>query len=149
MPVAIEPFHPDDLLAIMRLASRTLPEEYPYEFYLQMARVQGRHFRVAKDAATSTVLGFIVVAKEPGMKANLLLFAVDPAQQGQGIGRALLRDVQRGLTLDQVRALELQVRSDNRRAIEFYRREGFTVVGRETAVYKDGADALAMSKPLL
>jgi len=148
MPLVIEPFHPNDLLPVMRLAARTLPEEYPYEFYLQMARLQGRHFRVAKEGVTRDVLGFIVAAKEPGLRANVLLFAVDPGLQGQGIGRALLRDVQRSLTLDEVRALELQVRSDNRRAIEFYRREGFIVVGRESGVYRDGADALAMSKSL-
>jgi len=146
--ISIETFRPRDLVDVMRLASRTLPEEYPYDFYLQLSRAQGQHFRVARDVVDNSLVGFLVAAKEPGLQANVLLFAVDPAYQGLGIGRALLRDAQRRLALDNVRQLRLEVRVDNRRAIRFYQREGFDVAGLQPGVYRDGADAVAMRKTL-
>lgn len=146
--IGIETFQTKDLVDVMRLAARTLPEDYPYDFYLDLARAQERHFRVARDVTTGKIVGFLVAAKEPGLQANVLLFAVDPDYQGLGIGRSLLRDAQRRLTLDNIRRLRLEVRLDNARAIKFYQREGFTVAGLEPGVYKDGADAVAMWKAL-
>lgn len=145
----IDRFHPRDLVRVMQLATRTLPERYPPEFFLTMSGTQSRHFRVARDSVTGEVLGFLLAAREPGLVANVLMLAVDPGLQGQGIGRALLKDAQRNLALDDVRALRLEVRVDNVRAIRFYRRMGFDVVGLEPGVYRDGADALAMTKPLV
>lgn len=147
--ISIETFQSRDLVDVMRLAARTLPEEYPYDFFLDLSRTQGPHFRIARDVTTNQVVGFLVAAKEPALQANVLLFAVDPGRQGQGIGRALLRDVQRRLTIENVRKLRLQVRVDNPRAIRFYQREGFNVAGLETGVYRDGGDAVAMHKTLL
>ena len=146
--ISIDSFQPRDLVEVMRLASKALPEEYSYEFYLQLASAQGKHFRVARDVTTGGLVGFLVAAKEPGLHANVLLFAVEPEYQGLGIGRALLRDIQRRLALDNVRQLRLEVRVDNKRAIRFYQREGFNVAGLEPGVYKDGGDAVAMWKVL-
>ncbi len=145
----VEPFQPSDLIPVMRLASRVLPEQYPVEFYLQLARNHGPLFKVVREIGSGQLLGFIVAARQPGLRSNVLLFGVDPAHQGRGIGRSLLRSVQRSLTLSNVRELDLEVRPDNVRAIDFYRREGFAVTGLESKVYKDGSDALHMSKPLL
>lgn len=145
----VEPFDSKDLLSVMRLASRVLPEEYPYEFFLRMARGAGRLFRVAREAETGQILGFIVGGKKPGLQGDVLLFAVDPQHQGRGIGHALIRDLQRTLALDDVRELGLEVRTDNVRAIHFYQREGFRVTSVEERVYKDGGDAFWMTKPLL
>jgi [ribosomal protein S18]-alanine N-acetyltransferase len=144
----IEPFRAQDLRDVATLAARVLPEPYPDAFFLHMAQGRRSHFRVSREAVTGELLGFVLAAREPGAVANLLLLAVHPAAQGQGLGRALLRDVQRALTLDQVRRVRLEVRLDNARAIDFYRREGFQVDGLEVGVYRDGGDALAMSKPL-
>jgi ribosomal protein S18 acetylase RimI-like enzyme len=145
----IEPFTTNDLVPVMNLASRTLPEAYSAEFFLTMSRAQGRYFRVARHVEGGRVTGFIVGCRKPGLEGSVLLFAVDPDYRGQGLGRALFRDVQQQLMLDDVRLLNLEVRPDNRNAIQFYQREGFRVGGVEEAVYKDGSDALWMSKPLI
>ena len=146
--ISVETFQPRDVVEVMRLASQTLSEEYPYDFYLQLSKAQGQHFRVARDVVTGKIVGVLAAAKEPGLRANVLVFAVDPAYQGLGIGRTLLRDAQRRLTIENVRQLRLEVRSDNARAIKFYQREGFNVAGLEQGVYRDGSDAVAMWKAL-
>ena len=147
--VVIEAFQTEDLLGVMGLAARVLPEAYPYDFYLKMAQTQGDYFRVARDEATGHVVGFIIATRSPGLEGNVLLIAVDPDRQGRGLGRALLHDVERMLMLDDVRTVRLEVRTDNELALAFYRREGFWVEGLEPRVYRDGGDAFAMRKPLL
>lgn len=144
----IGPFEVSDLLSVAGLASRVLPEAYPPEFFLRMHAIQGDHFRVAREVETGRVAGFILATKQPGLRGNILMFGVDPAAQGQGVGRALLRDVQQGLALDNVRTIDLEVRPDNSRAIEFYQRQGFFVAELEEGVYQDGGDALLMTKAL-
>lgn len=148
MVFTVDSFEAKDLLDVMQLASRVLPERYPYEFFLQMARAQGQYFRVAREQETGRIAGFIVAAKQPGLQGRVLVFGVDPALQGRGLGRLLLRDIQRSLTLEDVRSLQLEVRPDNRRAISFYQHEGFAVTGLQERAYKDGSDALWMAKAL-
>lgn len=133
----------------MRLSSQTLGEEYPFGFFAQMAAYQGRYFRVARHVETGEVVGFLVASRQPGLQSRILLFAVDSEFQGRGVGRALLQDAQRALALDNVRLVQLEVRPDNRKAIEFYQRSGFRVSRVEEGVYGDGSDALVMTKPLL
>lgn len=145
----LEPFQPSDLLGVMRLAARTLSESYPFEFFLQMARLDTCHFRVAREVETGRLVGAIIAVRQPACEGSVLLITVDPAHQGQGLGRQLLRDAQRALALRDVRTLQLEVRPENQRAIEFYEREGFTVAKWEEHVYRDGSDALLMTKPLL
>lgn len=144
----IEPFEVRDLMPVMNLATRTLPETYSAEFFLNMARSQGRYFRVARHVETGRVQGFILGCRRPGLEGTVLLFAVDPGHRGKGLGRALLHDVQRAFSLDDVRSVNLEVRPDNAGAINFYQREGFAVTGLEHGVYRDGSDALSMTKPL-
>lgn len=67
---------------------------------------------------------------------ELVNLYVHPAYQGGGIGRQLLQQaLQTGVT-QQVTALWLCVWRANQRAINFYQRFGFTIVG-ETEVYVD------------
>lgn len=143
------PFESRDLLDVMRLSTQTLGEEYPFTFFTQMAASQGKHFRVARKVEDGQVIGFLVAARQPALQGRILLFSVDPDFQGLGIGRALLRDAQRALVLDDVRSLQLEVRPDNARAIEFYQRHGFNVSRVQAGAYRDGSDALLMTKPLL
>jgi len=145
---AIQPFESQHLLPAMRLAAKTLPEQYPTEFFLQLARDVNRYFRVAVEVESGRVIGLIVGARQPGMEGNVLLFAVDSDFQGQGIGRALLKDLQRRMSIEDIRSIKLEVRPDNRRAISFYEHEGFSVTGLEEHAYKDGSDALWMAKTL-
>jgi ribosomal protein S18 acetylase RimI-like enzyme len=53
--------------------------------------------------------------------------AVDPAERGAGHGRAIMAEVERLLTERGCPKLNLQVRSDNEQALEFYRALGYGV----------------------
>ncbi len=79
-----------------------------------------------------------------GPEAEVHTVAVDPAHQGRGIGRALLRAL---LVLAGSATVFLEVRTDNEPAIALYRSEGFAVVGTRRGYYRpSGADAFTMRR---
>jgi ribosomal-protein-alanine N-acetyltransferase len=81
-------------------------------------------------------------------EAELLLLAVDPAWQGQGVGQILLDDfIDNGRRSD-LRFLHLEVREANP-AVRMYHRAGFEMIGRRANYYRsnDGSrhDAVTMA----
>jgi [ribosomal protein S18]-alanine N-acetyltransferase len=71
---------------------------------------------------------------------------VDPAPQGRGIGRALLRDLLAVADAAHA-AVFLEVRTDNEPAHALYASEGFAVVGLRRRYYApSGADAHTMRR---
>jgi ribosomal protein S18 acetylase RimI-like enzyme len=66
-----------------------------------------------------------------GEQAGVYGFAVDPAHQGRGIGRDVLRRVCRLLRADGARRVGLEVATDNDRALGLYTSLGFTDVSTE------------------
>lgn len=67
-------------------------------------------------------------------EAELLLLAVDPAEQRRGIGQALLDEFIAGALAGGAHRLHLEVRDGNP-AIELYRASGFTAAGRRRNYY--------------
>lgn len=67
-------------------------------------------------------------------EAELLLLAVDPAEQRRGIGQALLDDFIAGALAGGGHRLHLEVRDGNP-AVELYRTSGFVPVGRRRSYY--------------
>jgi ribosomal protein S18 acetylase RimI-like enzyme len=79
--------------------------------------------------------------------AYLRLLLVEPAHQGQGLGRALLEAAEararRGAN-----QMILLVTADNRRARRFYERAGYRHVGDLPALAVPGLDEALYHKPL-
>jgi [ribosomal protein S18]-alanine N-acetyltransferase len=84
-----------------------------------------------------------------GWQGDVLTLAVAADRWGQGIGTALLRALlaeaaRRGCT-----EVFLEVRTDNSRAQDLYRRHDFTEIGIRRGYYQpSGADALVMRRTL-
>jgi ribosomal-protein-alanine N-acetyltransferase len=81
-----------------------------------------------------------------GSEAEIHTIGVDPAHQGRGIGRALLRALLE--VADAAHAtVFLEVRTDNDAAQALYASEGFAVVGLRKRYYApSGADAHTMRR---
>ncbi len=79
-------------------------------------------------------------------EAEVHTIGVDPAEQGRGTGRLLLRGLLEAAdAIDAV--VYLEVRTDNGAALALYRSEGFEVVGTRRRYYASGADAHTMCRP--
>jgi [ribosomal protein S18]-alanine N-acetyltransferase len=106
------------------------------------------HFYRAARAGEVLVgyAGLAFVAGPPHPEAEVHTIGVDPAHQGRGIGRALLRELL--AVADAERAtVFLEVRTDNEAAHALYASEGFAVVGLRRRYYRpSGADAHTMRR---
>ncbi len=122
---------PQDLPAVLSLEQSVQPFPWrraSFEDYLNHPR---GCCQLAFDGPT--LAGFVVVTHGGG-DAELLNIAVAPECQRRGLGSALLQ-----WTRDRMRPhadlLFLEVRVSNRKAIEFYYRQGFFETGRRAGYY--------------
>ena len=84
-----------------------------------------------------------------GWQGDVLTLAVATNRWGNGIGSALLEALLAEAARRGYREVFLEVRTDNARAQELYRRHGFTRVGIRRGYYQpSGADALVMRRSL-
>ena len=75
-------------------------------------------------------------------EAELLRVGVDPAARRQGLARALLLEGLERLRRLDVQVCFLEVRVDNKAAINLYESLGFCCTGHRRGYYRDGTDAL-------
>lgn len=80
------------------------------------------------------LVGYAVLAQLP-FDAELQAIGVAPWAQGKGVGGKLLGAVMRCAQSWQSERLLLEVRAGNERAIQLYRRYGFTEDGRRRQYY--------------
>lgn len=88
--------------------------------------------------------GISRLGRTPPFEYEVHTIGVDPAYQGRGIGRRLLREL-----LDFARGgvVYLEVRTDNDAALALYRSVGFQRVGLRRRYYRvSGADAYTMRR---
>jgi len=90
--------------------------------------------------------GLAVLTGPPQAEAEIHTIGVDPAFQGRGIGRTLLRGLL-GVANALHATVFLEVRTDNDTARALYESEGFAVVGLRRRYYQpSGADAHTMRR---
>jgi ribosomal protein S18 acetylase RimI-like enzyme len=68
-----------------------------------------------------------VMAGYDGHRGWVNYLAVDPAYQGQGLGRLLMREAERRLVAAGCPKVNLQVRTSNEHAVAFYRHLGYHI----------------------
>ncbi len=97
-------------------------------------------------APSGRVLGYISSWFILG-EAEIHNIAVAPDFRRQGIGEELLNELLAVGKAEKISAFTLEVRPSNKKALELYRKSGFTECGRRKAYYPDtGEDAIIMFK---
>jgi len=79
-------------------------------------------------------------------EAELLKIAVRKKDRGRGFGRLLLEHLFDELQKRKVNSLFLEVRLENRTALNFYERHGFAQVGSRPGYYSDPPDSAMILK---
>lgn len=146
--LVVEPVRNSDLDPVVRLAVRTLRQQYDPEWLAQHLQRRRGAFLVARDIPTNQVVGFALAERRDPLEGHVLALAVEPVRQREGIGTALLGQVRDEMARRGAWRLTLEVRADDPEAQSFYRRHGFTPAGLEAGVYGDGEDAVRMERPL-
>ncbi len=71
------------------------------------------------------VCGFIIVSRVSRTGAMIPQISILPSHQGRGLGRALMDHALTALSLQGCRTVSLTVSVENRKALEWYQRQGF------------------------
>jgi ribosomal-protein-alanine N-acetyltransferase len=145
----IDALRPEDAARCAELERQLFPGDDPWSERSFREELQAGHLYLAARDADGTLIGYAglaFVAGPPHAEAEIHTIGVDPAHQGHGVGRALLRGL-----LAAANALSatvfLEVRTDNDAARGLYESEGFAVVGIRKRYYRpSGADAHTMRR---
>lgn len=147
MSVALRPMSRRDLASVLTLEGDLFGNEAWTEGMLsaELAGVpEGRYYLVAEDG--SLVVGYAGLLTAGG-QADVLTMAVAEDRWGEGIGAALLGELLAEAGRRGCHEVFLEVRVDNTRAQNLYRRYGFTEIGLRRGYYQpSGTDALVMRR---
>lgn len=139
-------FKPTDMFAVIKLASDNLPERYNPSLFNYFYETNPKGFIVAE--AGHKTIGFIIGVKINSDNAKILMLAVSEKYRKQKIGTYLLNQLNEQLKKDKIKKVELQVRIDNEKAINFYEKNGFKITEKIPEFYQNGETAYSMRKDM-
>ncbi len=123
----VRPFETADEDAVVALWERcglTRPWNDPRKDIRRKVRVRPDHFLVG--VVDGEIAATVMVGYE-GHRGWIQYLGVDPRRQRTGLGRAIVAEAERLLRAEGCPKINLQVRTSNSGAIEFYKRLGFAL----------------------
>ncbi len=139
----------EDAPLLALLHHQTFPKGWSQEEFATLLQNSGICGFIAYEL--SQPIGFIL-AQWICDQADILTFCVLPTQQRKGIGRSLLTALIDFLKNQGIKELILEVAHHNQAAINLYKHQGFTPIGRRKHYYQEPSgersDAIVMAKTL-
>lgn len=150
MTVRLAPLDYADLDRCAELERILFAGDDPWSVSMLRSELDHGHQYFGAYAAGAGLVGYAGISVLGTMRdaeASVHTIGVDPAWQGQGIGKALLRALL--AVADEFTApVYLEVRTDNAPAIGLYQAHGFVRIGLRRKYYQpSGADAYTMARP--
>jgi [ribosomal protein S18]-alanine N-acetyltransferase len=139
-----------DMAAIIALEQGLFPEDAwtPEMFAAEFAQPPSRRLYLVAEEGNA-LIGYAGMMFTGGSQADVVTLAVTPARWGEGTGTALLTALVDEAEKRGYQEVLLEVREDNPRARQLYRRHGFAEVGIRRGYYQpSGVDAVVMRKVL-
>jgi ribosomal-protein-alanine N-acetyltransferase len=137
---------PNDIFPVIALAFDTLPERYNPSIFNQFYESFPEGFLVALHS--TTIIGFLIGIKTTPATARILMLSVKEKNRKQGIGSALLQQFLQEMKHQNVTQVDLEVRTTNQGALEFYIKQGFHLQEILHQFYQNGEDAYSVRKEL-
>ena len=137
---------PYDIFPVIALAYETLPERYNPAIFNQFYEGFPEGFLVALQ--DNIIIGFLIGIRTTQTTARILMLSVKEIHRRQGIGTALLLHFLSEMKKQNITRIDLEVRTTNKSAFEFYKKHGFLLQGRLQYFYQNGKDAYKMIKEL-
>ncbi len=141
--LAVRDARATDLDAVAALEAISFPVPWKKEYFASEIGAPYRFNRVAR-ASDGSLAGYVFCAFAGG-EIHVHKIAVAPLLRQRGVARLLMNEVLRFAARISAEEIYLEVRPTNAAARNFYVGLGFRDVGRRTAYYADGEDALVMS----
>ena len=142
----IRQFKPTDMFSVIKLASATLTEQYTPSLFNYFYETFPEGFIVADFG--HKIIGFIVGVKINEILTKILMLSISEQYQNKKIGSDLLKYLLKKISEEGVRFVELEVRIDNDKAINFYKKHGFKIINEIKDFYQNNENAYTMKKEL-
>lgn len=140
--IKIRSFQPLDTFSVIKLASMTLPEQYNPSLFTFFYETYPQGFIIAES--NHKIIGFLVGVKIHQDKAKILMLSINPDFRRQKIGEKLLFQFIKTIINENIKRVELEVRTDNIKAIKFYENYDFKKVEKIKDFYQNGESAYTM-----
>jgi ribosomal-protein-alanine acetyltransferase len=135
-------FQPTDMFSVIKLASTTLTEQYNPSLFTYFYETFPKGFIIAEKA--HKIIGFIIGIKINPKTAKILMLSISKSYRKQKIGSNLLYQLLKEITKEKIKYIELEVRTDNEKAIKFYQKHGFKITEKLEKFYQNKDDAYNM-----
>jgi ribosomal-protein-alanine N-acetyltransferase len=144
---------PSDLIPVMEINLKTLPEHYSDYFYESLLAEIPEAFIIAE--VNGKLVGYVMCKTEYGFsnfkklgfvkKGHVVSIAVLEEFRKRGIGQALVEESLKGVKIKKCDEFYLEVRCSNNEAVRLYEKLGFVIKQQLNAYYRDGEDAFLMA----
>jgi len=147
MAFTLRSYEPHDFAALHRLDQACFPAGISYSkttlrYFLTLA---------AADCVVAVegdqIAGFVVSEENPPL-AHIITLDVAEKQRRNGIGTALLKELESNLSARGVRSVLLETAVDNEAAVAFWQRHGYRIEATLKRYYLGHIDAYEMRKLL-
>lgn len=142
----IREVQPQDFFSIIKLAYESLTEVYSPMVFNTFYESYPKGFLVAEK--NKKIVGFIIGIKMSDVGAKISMMAVNKNYRRNKIGSLLINNLIQRLKQDNVLILDLEVRTNNTSAIQFYKKHGFIISEKILKFYQTGEDAYIMERKL-
>ena len=144
---------PIDIIPVMEINLKTLPEHYSDYFYESLLDELPEAFLIAE--ISGKLIGYIMCKTEYGFsnfkklgfvkKGHVVSVAVIDEHRGKGFGSELVNESLKGVKMRQCGEMYLEVRCSNNDAVKLYEKLDFSINQRLKTYYRDGEDAYLMA----
>lgn len=138
----IREFRPNDLRRVHEIEHMAFSHPYDVEILKQLFDF-GAGFLVAQ--IENYVVGYILFWIIEEDKGHIISLAVDQNFKRQKIGSNLIKKAITIFTNFNIFKITLEVRTENKEAVNFYKSIGFKLIKKVANYYEDGSDAFKMS----
>ena len=142
--IKIDKLTKEDIPQVVLLEEQFLGETLGTEMLENELENEFMCFLSAKDS--KKVLGYIGAYVING-ELEILNFVVDGLHQRTGIGTLLFNGLLN--RYPDAKTVVLEVREQNEKGINFYKKNNFNVISKRKHYYKNGDDALVMMKEII
>ena len=147
MTVVYDSLTRHDAARCAELEAQLFEGDDPWPARAFLAELEAKHIRYVAARADDKLVGYAGISRlgrNRPYEYEIHTIGVDPAYQGQGIGRRMMTEL---LEYASGGAVFLEVRTDNEAAISLYESLGFVNVGLRRRYYRaSGADAYTMRR---
>jgi len=141
----ISRFRTEELDNLMVFLDSNLEENYEKKVFLNIRQRWPEGFLIIKNK--EIIVGVCCGAILPNDKLRILILVLQENYQGKGLGKQLMDLMVKESSIFGVKKVTLEVRKDSK-AINFYRKLGFSSVDVLPCYYQDGCDGIVMEKHL-